>query len=523
MNRKRLAEALAYVDEMRNRLLNQQPIMVPDEFGQRMGAAGEVAPSLQQVGQRTAEMNRQLTSLDQPQDADAGQMAVDIAAGFTPLQYPQAARDFERARRESDPLGMGLATLAAVPVVGGVAKAANVARKADVAAERAKALRIAQENAAKPVSEGGLGLSPANTPEERFQAAGYQPFYHGTQRLDRLLEKPGLDPRRATSGPMPFGTDNPQLASNYATSKADTSRIAESEGNFKNFFQTQARNVGGRGNRLVDIEDTFWSLPPTVQATIRDRIKRIGYENPDTGEGALKLHETPGSSITSDDHIDFLLKRESNNNPLTALRKLWAESGQLYNEEEKLADIYKLAGYPHEISQTNAPWTSAEGVMTGMVRMTNPINTQDAKTLQESVIPALKKAVQNDRSRTKPGADPWAKESRYTPKQWVAELEKDVAEGRNSHVWTSIPDKITSALKAQGFDGIEDISGKGGGEVQKVLIPFDPSQVRSRFAAFDPAKLTSPDLLAGVAGPTVLAAALMEQERRKKERKEKGL
>jgi hypothetical protein len=47
--------------------------------------------------------------------------------------------------------------------------------------------------------------------------------------------------------------------------------------------------------------------------------------------------------------------------------------------------------------------------------------------------------------------------------------------------------------------------------------------VRSRFAAFDPAKAGSPDLLAGVAGPTVLAAALMEQERRKKERQEKGL
>lgn len=70
-----------------------------------------------------------LTSLDQPQDADAADIAVDIAAGFTPLQYPQAVRDFERARRENDPLGMGLATLSAVPVVGGVAKAAGKARK----------------------------------------------------------------------------------------------------------------------------------------------------------------------------------------------------------------------------------------------------------------------------------------------------------------------------------------------------------------------------------------------------------
>ena len=236
------------------------------------------------------------------------------------------------------------------------------------------------------------------------------------------------------------------------------------------------------------------------------------------------LHDKPGTSLTSDDHIKFILERESNNNPLTALRKLWLESGQLHGDEEEMAKIYRLAGYPHEITQTNAPWTEAKGVLTGAARMTNPLNTQDTATLQEKVLPALKEAVKADRTKLKRGADPWAKESRFTPKNWVTELEQDLAAGRNSHVWTSIPDKITKALKDQGFDGIKDISGKSGaGDPQTVLIPFEPSQVRSRFAAFDPAKITSPDLLAGVAGPTVLAAALMEQERRKKERQEKGL
>jgi len=49
MNRKRLAAALAYVDEKAKRL----------------------------------------TSLDQPQSTDAADVALDIAAGFTPLQYPR--------------------------------------------------------------------------------------------------------------------------------------------------------------------------------------------------------------------------------------------------------------------------------------------------------------------------------------------------------------------------------------------------------------------------------------------------
>lgn len=56
-------------------------------------------------------------------------------------------------------------------------------RKAE--APQAKALREAQINAAKPVSEGGLGLRPDNTPEERAAAMGFdldEPIYHGTKR-----------------------------------------------------------------------------------------------------------------------------------------------------------------------------------------------------------------------------------------------------------------------------------------------------------------------------------------------------
>ena len=50
-------------------------------------------------------------------------------------------------------------------------------------APQAKALREAQINAAKPVSEGGLGLRPDNTPEERAAAMGYTTdAYHGTNK-----------------------------------------------------------------------------------------------------------------------------------------------------------------------------------------------------------------------------------------------------------------------------------------------------------------------------------------------------
>lgn len=50
---------------------------------------------------------------------------------------------------------------------------------------QAKALRVAQQNAAKPIEEGGLGLRPDNTPEERAAAMGFDienPMAHGTNK-----------------------------------------------------------------------------------------------------------------------------------------------------------------------------------------------------------------------------------------------------------------------------------------------------------------------------------------------------
>ena len=53
-----------------------------------------------------------------------------------------------------------------------------------------------------------------------------------------------------------------------------------------------------------------------------------------------------------------------------------------------------------------------------------------------------------------------------------------------------------------------------GGQGHQVVIPFDPSQVRSKFAAFNPKDVNKPDLLAGA-----LAVPLSQKEE-KKDRKQ---
>jgi hypothetical protein len=156
----------------------------------------------------------------------------------------------------------------------------------------------------------------------------------------------------------------------------------------------------------------------------------------------------------------------------------------------------------------------------GKARITNPLQTTDVNSLQQSVIPFLKEEFKNDKTRKKQfGADMWDKNTRFTPKEWVNELEADIAAGKNSYVWTSIPDKITSALKKLGYNGIIDTSGKGGsGTPYPVVIPFEPGQIRSRFAQFDPAKIGEPDLLAMGGSPLPLGL-LGNNNQEKKQKK----
>ena len=379
----------------------------------------------------------------------------------------------------------------------------------------------AQRNAALPKEQGGLGLPSGNSYMDRAGAMGAVDYLHGTQRLDRLLSGKNLDPKRATSGPMPFGTDTPPVASSYAMNKQDTSRMASNTGDLAESFQVSPKSLGLRGKNPYTVEQSWNLLSPEVKADILDKSRRIGYENPAQGEGAWVLHPTSQGAPFSPSHFDYELKA-AKGNPLAALRSAYGESGMLdaYAPSE-LADIYKLAGYPHEISQANAPWTSAQGVLTGKAMINNPLKTSNVEEIRSTVIPALKEAFKNDRTRLKTsGSDEWAKDARYTPKDWVNQLEQDLAKGDNSYVWTSIPDKVTDQIKKLGYQGIIDTGGKGGDLYgHQVVIPFQPSQVRSRYAAYDPFRRHEADILAGVGvggmlDPQAIAEALRQQDRK---------
>lgn len=90
---------------------------------------------------------------------------------------------------------------------------------------QAKALREAQINAAKPVEEGGLGLRPDNTPEERAAAMGFEGgWYHGT----------GADIKAFNEGKPIYVTSDVNEASRY-------SGIASRAGGFETVYPLNVR------------------------------------------------------------------------------------------------------------------------------------------------------------------------------------------------------------------------------------------------------------------------------------------
>jgi hypothetical protein len=79
-----------------------------------------------------------------------------------------------------------------------------------------EALRLAQERAALPVEQGGLGLPPNNTSEQRAAAMGFDtPSYHGSGEELRVIDNEKV--KRNAYGKGLHSASDPQLANIFAT------------------------------------------------------------------------------------------------------------------------------------------------------------------------------------------------------------------------------------------------------------------------------------------------------------------
>lgn len=136
----------------------------------------------------------------------------------------QASRDLLNQYEPGKPISQELLDqMLGLTSFGGVTKSVKPA-----AENFAAAMKTAQKNAAKPVSEGGLGLPKNNTPADRAKAMGFDTrVYHGTaddiQAIDPAMF--GSTTGAKTGKAAFWTTDSPEVARTYAEFAAKNAKV----------------------------------------------------------------------------------------------------------------------------------------------------------------------------------------------------------------------------------------------------------------------------------------------------------
>ena len=294
-------------------------------------------------------------------------------------------------------------------------------------------------------------------PELRDEDGKIKPFYHGTARADRVGYV--FDPKRATSGPMAYFTDDPDIATNYSRDKADTSLAYDSDyDSYETQFQVNGKPVTEYWNTLTAAE----------KKAMTEKIKQVTLD--DNDNIVLK----PGNQIGIGSFSDYELHR-AKGNALSVLVDMWLGDGNLWNEESRFLDVLKAVGIDQ--AQYNDPNYREEKVYQAYLNITNPYNTGK---LDQSFIDDLQSYVDDaDMSRydtDNAQADMWDKNG-IPIEDWLERLQDDLNNG-TTHAWTTVPDVVTDFLKDSGYDGIVDQGGKNGGDQHTVAIPFYSNQIK---------------------------------------------
>jgi hypothetical protein len=283
--------------------------------------------------------------------------------------------------------------------------------------------------------------------------------FHGSKRPDRIGSE--FKANRATSGPMSFFTDDPDIASSYATGKQDTSlQMPES---YAGWFKYKPR--GSRGH--VSLDHAWYHLPQEQRQAALERLPHVNQDE----DGNIS-HKHGQGTVAGD--WDWYLKREGQGNPIKAARTIWLDSGHLFNNEDRFLEVLKHAGIDTSNFHYESPWHEQPGVHAAWLSIQNPLDTAN---IPDQVHDALHAAGRLKRGKIGSGADQWDKRH-VSGRDWLQRLAEDKQNG-TAHAWTSIPDWATKTLKSLGYDGIKDMGGKYGGPKHSVWIPFGPHQIKS--------------------------------------------
>lgn len=286
-----------------------------------------------------------------------------------------------------------------------------------------------------------------------------KPFYHGTQRMDRVGYI--FDPKRATSGPMAFFSDSKEIATNYSTSKRDTSLYYEDYDSYSKWFKYK--------NTKTDFVKSWLFYPEFKQKEFIEKASHITLD--DDSENIIYDENTNNGLGNYKQAL-----REYRNNAFGALIDGWLESGTLINEEHKFMEVLKLLGL-----ENNYTYDSPNQVKSGVFEVyLNITNAFDTSNVNQEIIDDLEKLAPKHKEEElifDSGSDMWDKNTPYNQQAFIDRLKEDLQKG-TTYAWTSIPDYVTNYLKNKGYDGIIDKGGKYTDNIHDVAVPFYSNQVK---------------------------------------------
>ena len=304
--------------------------------------------------------------------------------------------------------------------------------------------------------------------------------FHGTQRGDRIGSEFRKD--RATSGPMAYFSSDKDIASGYAKSKVDTS-LADEMSDYKQWFKYKDKN-----GKIKPLGEAFWDMPYEERQAIRTNAPHITFDD-EANEIIFDANNNRGIG-----NYDYAIK-QYRDNPLKALIDGWLEGGSLYGREDDFLKVLEKSGVNMKNIEYIDPYTDHSKVYDVYLSMKNPLVTDD---IPNTLFEKLTAEAPKHPAKYQEYGDIWDKNTKDGV-EWVKELGEDIANGENSHVWTSIPDWVSDEIKNAGYDGIIDIGGKGGGQIHKVYIPFEPTQIKSK-ANEGTWSLTNPNIYKSIIG-----------------------
>lgn len=300
--------------------------------------------------------------------------------------------------------------------------------------------------------------------------------FRGDWRGDKVGDR--MRVKAATSGRFYF-TEDTEMANSYASGKEFRD---DATADFENWFKFPSL-LGPRERTAPNLIRAWFYLSPEQREKVKDTLlrARIGdYEDGDTNVGKVMLSEQPDGGIASTDHWEYEVKA-ARGNWLQAAREVWLNSGSVFNDEGKFAEILRKAGLKVDY---DSPHDEQPAILPVYLSIKNPVDTAQ---ISQSFVDDLNARVRKlrDRPARETGhGSMWDKVNRNS-REWLQLFNADYAEHggdmSTSSVWTSVPEAVTKTLQAMGYDGIQDTGGKGGGRGHRVWIAFEPSQVKSSF------------------------------------------